>query len=278
MQDRIEIFGKGSLIQHGKLNDRVYLLKMGEDDFPGIIGYIQDLAKKSNYSKLFCKVPSWAVPAFVAEGFVTEAFIPLFYRKQIDVFFLSKFLTSGRLVHQEHKKLSELVHLLSSIQGIKKPAELKDNYCLKLLTPDRAEDISELYKRVFVSYPFPVHDADYIRNTMKKHIQYYGIEKDERLVAMASAETDSKGKNAEMTDFATIEEYRRNNLALILLVEMERNMKSQGIQTLYTIARLNSQAMNKIFLRFNYKYGGILINNTNISGNIESMVVYYKHI
>jgi hypothetical protein len=110
MQDRIEIFGKGSLIQHGKLNDRVYLLKMGEDDFPGIIGYIQDLAKKSNYSKLFCKVPSWAVPAFVAEGFVTEAFIPLFYRKQIDVFFLSKFLTSGRLVHQEHKKLSELVH------------------------------------------------------------------------------------------------------------------------------------------------------------------------
>jgi len=278
MQDEIEVFGKGSLIQHGKSNDRVYLMKMEKDDFPGVIEYIQELAKKKSYSKLFCKVPSWAVPAFVAEGFIAEAFIPAFYRKQVDVFFLSKFLTSGRLVHHGHKKISGLTYLLISLPGIKRPIQLKNGYCLKLLTPERAEEISELYKRVFDSYPFPVHDAEYIRNTMRKHIQYYGIETDKRLVALASAETDTKGENAEMTDFATLTEYRKNNLSLILLEEMERNMKNQGIQTLYTIARLNSPAMNKTFLKLNYKYGGILINNTNISGKIESMIVYYKHI
>jgi len=278
MQDKIEVFGKGSLIQQGKSNDRVYLMKMEKDDFPVIIEYMQELAKKKSYSKLFCKVPSWAVPAFVAEEFITEAYIPGFYRRQVDVFFLSKFLTSRRLVHHEHKKISELTHLLISLPGIKKPMQLKDDYCLKLLTPERAEEISELYKRIFDSYPFPVHDAEYIRNTMRKHIQYYGIEKDKRLVALASAEIDPKGENAEMTDFATLTEYRKNNLSLILLEEMERNMKNQGIQTLYTIARLNSPAMNKTFLKLNYKYGGILINNTNISGKIESMVVYYKHI
>ncbi len=59
---------------------------------------------------------------------------------------------------------------------------------------------------------------------------------------------------------------------------MEIEMKNQGMKTLYTIARLNSIAMNLTFLRSNYKYSGTLIKNTNISGQIESMNVYYKQI
>ncbi len=55
-------------------------------------------------------------------------------------------------------------------------------------------------------------------------------------------------------------------------------MKAQDIKTLYTIARLNSPAMNKTFLRLNYTYSGTLIKNTNIAGKIESMNVYYKAI
>ena len=81
-----------------------------------------------------------------------------------------------------------------------------------------------------------------------------------------------------MTDFATLPDYRGNNLSVILLDKMENVIRKQGITTLYTIARLNSIAMNKTFLKLSYKYAGTLINNTNISGKIESMNVYYKHI
>ena len=81
-----------------------------------------------------------------------------------------------------------------------------------------------------------------------------------------------------MTDFATSKKYLGNSLSVLLLGTMEKEMKKQGIKTLYTIARLNSIPMNKTFLRFNYTYSGTLVNNTNIAGQIESMNVYYKHL
>ena len=98
------------------------------------------------------------------------------------------------------------------------------------------------------------------------------------MVALSSAEIDPQGKNAEMTDFATLPDYRGGKSATNLLSEMETAMERQGIKTLYSIARLNSPAMSKTFLKHSYKYAGTLINNTNISGKIESMNVFYKHI
>lgn len=81
-----------------------------------------------------------------------------------------------------------------------------------------------------------------------------------------------------MTDFATLPAYAGNSLALMLLDAMDREMKNQGIKTLYTIARLNSIPMTLTFLRSDYQYSGTLIKNTNIAGKIESMNVLYKHI
>jgi hypothetical protein len=36
--------------------------------------------------------------------------------------------------------------------------------------------------------------------------------------------------------------------------------------------------MNITFAKNGYEYAGTLKNNTNISGNIESMNVWYKHL
>jgi hypothetical protein len=81
-----------------------------------------------------------------------------------------------------------------------------------------------------------------------------------------------------MTDFATLPEYRGNNLSVSILSAMEKEMQKQKITTLYTIARLNSVPMTKTFLKLNYTYAGTLIKNTNIAGRIESMNVLFKHL
>jgi RimJ/RimL family protein N-acetyltransferase len=81
-----------------------------------------------------------------------------------------------------------------------------------------------------------------------------------------------------MTDFATSRHHAGNNLSMLLLNHMEHEMKRQGISTLYTIARLLSLPMNKTFLRSGFTYSGTLRNNTNISGRIESMNLYYKRL
>ena len=54
-------------------------------------------------------------------------------------------------------------------------------------------------------------------------------------------------------------------------------MEQLGIDTFYTIARSVSFGMNITFAKMDYKYTGTLKNNTNISGNIESMNVWYKN-
>jgi putative beta-lysine N-acetyltransferase len=278
MLDRIETYGRGTVIQHGNQNNRVYLMKLNRDDFPDIIAHVNNLARKHTYTKIFCKVPSWATPAFLSNGFIVEAHIPLFYNNRDDVFFLSKFLNSDRIMHIEHEKLEQLTQQLLASGEHQNPGKLKSGYHLMILNPEYAEEITGLYKQVFDSYPFPIFNPEYIRASMQKNVQYFGIVRKEKLVALASSEMDIKGANAEMTDFAVLPDFRGDNLSVCLLSEMERKMKKQGITTLYTIARLNSLAMNRTFLRMQYRYGGTLIKNTNISGKIESMNVLYKHI
>lgn len=279
MRDTIEIIGKGSLIQHGKLNDRVYLMKLDERDIDIIIDQILKLANTNNYSKLFCKVTKSVAPIFFANGFILEAYIPKFYGDSEDVFFVSKFLKQNRIMNVEDNQLSKLKHLLSEDYPTNDKLKNKSiEYDVRKLTKSDVEQITQIYTEVFESYPFPIHNSNYILETMSENVQYFGAEKDGELVALASSEIDQPGKNAEMTDFATLDRHGGNNLASLLLKAMEKEMRKIGIKTLYTIARLNSIPMNKTFLRFNYEYSGTLIKNTNISGKIESMNIYYKHI
>jgi hypothetical protein len=57
---------------------------------------------------------------------------------------------------------------------------------------------------------------------------------------------------------------------------MEKHMIDNNIITSYTIARAKSPGMNITFARNGYEYSGTLINNTQISGKIESMNVWLK--
>lgn len=279
MQDKIEKIGNGTIIQHGELNKRVYLMKLGESDNSEIIEQINTLARKNKYTKIFCKIPQKAAPLFFANGFFMEAQIPKFYKGKESAFFVSKFLSSDRLLEIENDNLNELSKLLKETQPRNNSiSALENNARLIQLKEYDAEQITKVYESVFASYPFPINDPKYISKTMKNGVQYFGIETRGKLIALASAEVDVSGLNAEMTDFATLPGYRGKNLSVLLLRAMEKEMKVQGIKTLYTIARLKSIGMNKTFIRQNYIYSGTLIKNTNISGSIESMNVYYKQL
>lgn len=274
--DTIELFGHGSVIQHGKLNNRIYVMKLHENDADSIMEHISHLAEKHGYAKLFCKIPGYTAPIFIAKGFVTEAFVPKFYKGKETAFFMAKYIDKNRRILAEQDNMLELKHELKNASKQNEPQNNNTN--AEQLTEDDAQEIASIYKQVFASYPFPIDDASYIKNTMNKDVQYFGIRENKKLIALSSAEIDRKEKNAEMTDFATLPQHRGKKTSTILLKQMEKAMKEQGIQTAYTIARLNSLPMNKTFLHLGYTYSGTLINNTNIAGAIESMNVLYKHL
>ncbi len=279
MFDKIEKY-KNSTIHHGENNKRLYLMKLDKSDYPDIILELKEFAEERDYEKIFAKVPEWSAEEFEKAGYEKEAYIPKFYDGETDALFFSKFLKKERaeLSEEERTKIEDIVKLAKLKSDNLKNLELKEGYSLKVLEPEDAENLSELYKVVFETYPFPIHDPDYIKKTMAEHIIYFGVFKDGRIVSASSAECDQKALNSEMTDFATHPDYLGNGFAVNLLELMEKEIKKQNYQLAYTIARSFSPGMNITFAKMGYKFTGTLVNNTNISGEIESMNVWYKII
>jgi len=277
MVDKIEKLGN-SIIQHGKYNNRVYILKLDREDVPGIIPEIESLSSENGYSKIFAKIPSDVLPFFTIEGYEIEGFVPRFYDNKTDCFFVSRFLDETRKVIPK-KELNEFSNLVKSTarsngQIYKHSLQFK----MEQLYIADVEEIARIFSQVFKTYPFPVHNPEYIQETMQgDKTRYFGVRDGEKLIGVSSAETDIFEKNAEMTDFAVLPEYRGQNLAFRLLAKMEQEMKLINIKTVYTIARIKEPGISKTFLKSGYHYSGTLLNNTNISGSIESMNLFYKH-
>ena len=276
--DNIEYFNK-SIIQHGKYNDRVYILKLSEEDLKDMIDIIKGLVDKYNYSKVIAKIPKWAYNRFIENGFVKEAFIPSFYNGSIDCYFLCKYNSDIRknVEISVKKKINEVLEIAESKKNQQYHIKNKYSERIKRLDEDDINNLTNLYKKVFSTYPFPIFDEKFIYKKINDDTIFYGIYYKDNLISASSLEIDYDNYNAEMTDFATLEKNRGNNLSYFLLKKMECAVKQLKIKTLYTIARSMSYGMNITFCKMNYEFGGILYNNTCISGGIENMNVYYKN-
>lgn len=278
MFDKIDKIGK-SIIQHGPNNDRVYLMKLHLDDASTIVDVLSDLAIMKRYSKIFAKIPEWALDTFIHNNYKIEGSIPDFYQGKTKVYFVSLFFSAKRSFLSKKKK-TEIQSIVDLSANFFNAAEfsLPEGYYINILNNSHAKMLAKLYKTVFEVYPFPIFKEKYILKTMNSNVMYFGVFKNDKLVAASSAEMDPEGENVEMTDFATHPNHLGQNLSYCLLTEMEREMKKLGMKTLYTIARSHSHGMNKTFGRSEYIFGGTLINNTQIGESIESMNIWYKHL
>jgi putative beta-lysine N-acetyltransferase len=273
-QDKIEEY-QGGLIQHGPYNDRIYLMRppaIASAEFPQpLIG----LAESRGYSKIFAKVPEDAAVDFLRAGFIREAEIPGFFSGRKSALFMAYYLENSRRQEDDVAALKNILHIAED----KRETTVRlpdDRFLLRRCTHEDVPAMAAIYQQTFASYPFPIHEESYLLETMQSHVTYFAAEADGELVALASAEMDREAANVEMTDFATIPDQAGNNLALHLLCRMEEAMQDQQLSTAYTIARAASPAMNITFARAGYRFAGRLKNNTNISGRIESMNVWYK--
>lgn len=275
MTDRIETFGQ-STIQHGKHSDRVYLMKLGRDDLPELLTHLEELANRKGYSKIFAKVPDDRLDHFRRHGYRREARVPRFYRGDRAAHFLGKYLCPKRREEPRPQRVAEVLELARAKDTLPEAPSLTEGYRWRPLDPSDTQAMVAVYRRVFASYPFPIHNPAYLEETMADNVRYHGIFRDDRLVAIASAELDKSGGNGEMTDFATLPEERGQGLANYLLTRLEEAAAEEGIVTAYTIARAYSFGMNITFAKLGYDFGGTLTRNTQISGDLESMNVWYK--
>lgn len=273
--DQIESLGH-SLIQHGPGNQRVYLMKADPRDLLILPDRLEQLARANGYTKIFAKLPKPFAETFQQKGYEEEAHIPGFYRGKRAAVFMCRYLDETRRQEKNPQLVRSVLDVALTRATDPTPGASLPGTCVaRELGPVDADILSELYREVFATYPFPIHDPGYLRRTMETHIRYFGVFEQGKLIAGSSSELDNEEQNSEMTDFATRPSERGRGLALYLLRSMEQVMQDEKILTPFTIARAYSYGMNITFARAGYTYAGTLTNNTQISGQIESMNVWY---
>ncbi len=276
-KDIIENF-KGTIIQHGKYNDRLYLMKCPSSPDQNLADDLIRLTQKKGYTKIFAKVPEFVSRQFFLAGFIEEARIPKFYSAGESAVFMSFYLDKNRSNEPHVEKLNHNLAIALGKENKKTVSDLNTRYVIRKCSEHDVDAVANLYRQVFASYPFPIQDPDYLLNTMRSNAEYFCIEAENEIAAVCAAEIDRKNLAAEMTDFATSPGWRSKKFAQHLLAFMEREIKKKKIKTAYTIARAMSVAMNITFCKSGYCLAGRLKNNTNIAGSIESMNVWYKSI
>ncbi len=264
----------GFAIQFGKLSDRVYLLDYLEKYDRLLLENINVLARYHNYSKIIIKAGKDAAARLEKDGFACEGKVEGYHRGQQDAFFMVKYLNPRRYEHDK-TALKQVLEKSGRLQE-DNPGSLPSQYQIRLLKLQDVPEMAALFKRVFTTYPFPIFEEEYLRETMGDNCIYLGVFFQEKLVGISNCETTKEHLACEMTDFAIDECHRGQKLARHLLLAMENRLREMNFKTVYTIARSASLPMNATFKKSGYIYGGTLINNTQISGSIESMNIYYK--
>lgn len=269
-----------SIVQHGSNNDRIYLMKLHpEDDVETVIDQLVNLATVKQYSKIFAKVPEGPHQIFLNHDFQLEATVDGLYNGNSNGHFLGRYFSEKRsYLSPKEKHLIDQVRQSCNVPKDTEKWKLGRPYTVQNLAEDDVSALAKIYQEVFQVYPFPIFDKKYLLKTMAENVRYYGVFKDDKLIAVSSAEMDVESGNAEMTDFATSINNRGQNLSSYLLQHMIEEMRRESIQTLFTIARATSHGMNKTFGRQGFYFGGTLINNTLIGSSIESMNVWFKNI
>lgn len=273
--DRIETLGR-STVQHGPLNDRVYLMHLDRNDLPGIVADLDRLARRNGYGKIGAKVPAADAAFFMKNGYSVEARIPGFFGPDRDGLYLARFCRPERSREGHPEAVERALALLDTVAPA--PPRRPRPEGVVRCGPSDAPAMSALYRRVFASYPFPVFDPGYLAGVMAGDVAYFGVRRQERLVAVAAAEIDRRHRAAEVTDFAVVPGWRGRELAGRLLAVMEAELAGRGICIAFSIARLRAPAMSVVFKRAAYAFGGCLVNNTQIAGAIETMAVWSKSL
>jgi putative beta-lysine N-acetyltransferase len=270
--DSIETIN-GSIIQHGHHNGRIYIMHLDTRNVPCLIDILDKMAVENGYEKIFAKIPADRWEAFEDAGYVKEAIVPGFFNFIRDGLFIAKFFSRTRQTTAEPVDWG-VIGRVSPI-GTHADAPIPP---IVACSPADASELAAIYQRTFKSYAFPIFQPEYIEKMMRENGFYFCIRDKGSIVAAAALEINSTCMACEMTDFATMPEYRGRGLAGSLLDRLDVEARLRDMQTAFTIARADSKGMNRVFLTRGYQYAGRLIKNTQIDGRIRSMNVWHKRL
>ncbi|MGE7603763.1 putative beta-lysine N-acetyltransferase [Peribacillus sp. NPDC097675] len=275
VEERLQLSRSTLHITLDRFNKRVRV-----DDYLGNLQECIDeslkVAEKISAEKIIFKARKENVPELLGRGFLYEGSIDKFFLGS-DCYFLVKYTNVERRNSSYWVKEDQI---LASVQRLPLKVGLDapppTYHGRKALETD-AVMLARLYRTVFEVYPTPMNDPLYVKKCMESGTVFYIFEHEGVIVSAASAEINDLYHNAEITDCATLPEYRQYGLMKHLIEKLERYLISHGVYCIYSIARSLSFGMNAALHQHGYRYRGRLANNCFIFDKMEDMNVWVKN-
>ncbi|UWG98497.1 putative beta-lysine N-acetyltransferase [Dehalobacter sp. DCM] len=257
-------------------NKRLVLDGYAEKAIPALSQKLIQTAFTNDLEKIWVWALPADVPIYLQQGFQIEGSLVQNNEENFSVS-LAYYVSQSRSYSNNFAEEDKLLYSVRK-DPIQPLTPLPAGMNLLLLDESFVSPISALLTQTFASYPTPVEDTDYIHTLFQKGDLFAGAIDDGKLVAVAAAYPDLRLRRCEMTDCATLENYRGLSLTLRLLEILENAIKNkiQSPLLFYTLARAQSYGMNRVFHKLGYRCQGRLINNCHIGGAYEDMNLWAR--
>lgn len=268
MIDEIKIY-----VDH--TNSRIKIIDFNTISLKNLLRII-DFSSKENLGKIICNCHNEFLGVFTEAGFQLEGILDGYFKGK-DALCMSYFIDKNRkIIKDNFSKDSVLKQSLEVNNSYVYKANSK--YYIRTATESDIKEMIELFSNVFSTYPSPVYDKNYLKETMNEKVLYKVAIDNGKIVSVASADMNVENLNAEMTDCATYPNYRGKGILSDLIYALELELKNRGFMTLYSLSRAINPGVNFVLSKHNYNFRGRLINNCDICGNFEDMNIWVKNI
>lgn len=214
---------------------------------------------------------------FINEGYQLEAIFPNYFNGS-DAYAMIKFADLDRSRSEELVKENLIFEKIKALPKDQRKYKFPDKVIIREATVDDVHELAVLYDYVFTIYPTPIKDPNYIEKSITEGNIYYVVEENKKIVAAATAEVSATYFHAEISNCATLPEYRGKGYMKALFQELEKELVQIGIFCVFSLARALSTGMNAVLHQLYYGYYGRMVKNCYIFDKLEDMNVWVKDL
>lgn len=258
-------------------NKRVKIIDINNISSVENLKRIIHFSSRQHLGKVICYCDSKTYKYFDEAKFELEGKIDGYFKGK-DAFCMSYFIDRNRKKCNGVCSKNLLVKQCLDIKGTFIKQDKNFSYCIRNANENDIEEMTDLFAVVFSTYPSPVYDEEYLRETMKEKVLYKVATYNEKIISIASADMNKENLNAEITDCATYLNYRGKGILSNIIYSLECDLKNMGFITLYSLSRALVPGINIALSKHDYKYTGRLVNNCNMCDAFEDMNIWVKKI
>ncbi|WP_416147963.1 putative beta-lysine N-acetyltransferase [Salipaludibacillus sp. HK11] len=272
------MFGTSVLFEPTSKRLKVYKLPL-QDQIEPFIQSVKQLGEKYECDKLIFYVKLSEQSLIHRYTTRYEGMIESFFNGD-DAHIYALFLYPERNLSHFSKREKDVFRIVNRKkgEGLTHQFHLPTSYYMRWAVKEDADQMSSLYKTIFKSYPTPMNEPEFIKQMMDDEVYFLVVEHDRKIVSACSAEILTPYHAAELSDCATYRVHRSKKLLSYQVSHLVPRLKKMGVRTLFSYSRSMSVGMNIVNAKHGFKFGGRMIQNSNICGSIENMNIWYKNI